>query len=96
VLEQKSTPTVAGTEITKNISFESTTPGYFTTISVTGTETGKTTSVGGVEITKPEITETVSITTEMGIKSSVSLQYTEETRTESTTGKEFEKKIHHT
>jgi hypothetical protein len=89
----ESTPTVAGTEITKNISFESTTPGYFTTISVTGTETGKTTSVGGVEITKPEITETVSITTEMGIKSSVSLQYTEETRTESTTGKEFEKKF---
>jgi hypothetical protein len=89
----ESTPTVGETEITKNISFESTTPGYFTTTAVTGTEPGKTTSVGGVGTTKPEVSETVSITTEMGIKSSVSSQYTEETRTESTTGKEFEKKF---
>jgi hypothetical protein len=75
----KETPTVRETETTKNISFESTTPEYFTATSGTSTEAGETTTAGKVETTKSEMTERVSSTTEMGIKSSVSPHHTEVT-----------------
>jgi hypothetical protein len=47
----KETPTVRETETTKNISFESTTPEYFTATSGTSTEAGETTTAGKVETT---------------------------------------------